>query len=284
MDRWLKRTFWPSVCVGAAFQILARLWHAGGLKPVSALTSSKKARFKQIHGEADPSRRSPMKKKALLLIGIGLIVSGCSQESPIERDIVATQSSAPTYEGTIVAVGDSLTAGLGVVEDQAYPAQLARRLQAEGFNYQVINAGVSGETSSGALSRIEWVISSLSPDIVILETGANDGLRGLDPDLLRSNLDRLVNQLTAHNVQVIMAGMLMLPNLGPNYTRAFSEIYPQIAEKNGVILIPFFLDGVAGKPHLNQPDRLHPTAEGYARVVETVYPYVIKAIERHEAR
>jgi acyl-CoA thioesterase-1 len=187
------------------------------------------------------------------------------------------------YEGTIVAVGDSLTAGLGVAEDQAYPAQLARRLQAGGYNYQVINAGVSGETSSGALSRIEWVISSLRPDIVILETGANDGLRGLDPDLLKTNLDRLVSTLTARNIQVIMAGMLMLPNLGPDYTRAFSDIYPQIAQKHGVIFIPFFLDGVAGEAHLNQPDKLHPTVDGYTRIVETVYPYVVRSIERHKA-
>ena len=218
-----------------------------------------------------------------LLIGMSLILSGCSQESPVETAVVVTQPPTPAYAGTIVAVGDSLTAGLGVGEDQAYPAQLARQLQAGGYNYQVINAGVSGETSSGALSRIEWVITSLRPDIVILETGANDGLRGLDPDLLKTNLDRLVSLLTARNIQVIMAGMLMLPNLGPEYTRAFSEIYPNIAEKHGVIFIPFFLDGVAGESHLNQPDKLHPTANGYARIVETVYPYVVRAIERHKA-
>ena len=218
-----------------------------------------------------------------LLIGMSLILSGCSQESPVETAVVVTQPPTPAYAGTIVAVGDSLTAGLGVGEDQAYPAQLARQLQAGGYNYQVINAGVSGETSSGALSRIEWVITSLRPDIVILETGANDGLRGLDPDLLKTNLDRLVSLLTARNIQVIMAGMLMLPNLGPEYTRAFSEIYPNIAEKHGVIFSPFFLDGVAGESHLNQPDKLHPTANGYARIVETVYPYVVRAIERHKA-
>jgi acyl-CoA thioesterase-1 len=214
---------------------------------------------------------------------IGLIVSGCSQEAPAEKAAVETRPSAPAYEGTIVAVGDSLTAGLGISEDQAYPAQLARRLQADGRNYQVINAGVSGETSSGALSRIGWIISSLSPDIVILETGANDGLRGLDPDLLKANLDRLVSLLTARNIQVILAGMLMLPNLGPDYTRAFSEIYPEIAERHGVLFIPFFLEGVAGNPQLNQPDKLHPTVEGYSRIVETVYPYIVTAIERHKA-
>ena len=220
---------------------------------------------------------------ALLLIGLSLALSGCSQEQPVEKTVTETQGPASVYAGTIVAVGDSLTAGLGVAEDQAYPDQLARRLQADGHNYQVINAGVSGETSSGAVSRIGWVISSLAPDIVILETGANDGLRGLNPDLLKTNLDRLVSMLTARNIQVILAGMHMLPNLGPDYTRAFSEIYPRIAEKHGVLFIPFFLEGVAGEAQLNQPDKLHPTADGYARIVETIYPYAVTAIERHKA-
>lgn len=228
-------------------------------------------------------RHWPKLRVGVVFLLVSLILFGCSQETPVNKDAAKAQLSAAAYAGTIVAVGNSLTAGLGVDEDQAYPAQLARRLQAKGYNYQVVNAGVSGETSSGALSRIQWVISSLSPDIVILETGANDGLRGQDPDLLRSNLDRLVNILTESNIQVIMAGMLMLPNLGPNYTRAFSEIYPQIAEKYGILFIPFFLEGVAGQPQLNQADQLHPTAEGYARVVETVLPYVITAIERHKA-
>ena len=229
------------------------------------------------------SRQRWLHGLAWLAMGIWVALIACSPEQPVNKTIDGGQPTMPAYAGTIVAVGDSLTAGLGVPEHQAYPAQLARRLNADGHSYQVINAGVSGETSSGAVSRIEWVISSLSPDIVILETGANDGLRGLDPNLLQSNLDLLVSTLKASNIQVILAGMLMLPNLGPDYTRAFAEIYPRIADKHGVIFIPFFLDGVAGKPHLNQPDRLHPTAEGYARIVETVYPYVITAIERHES-
>jgi acyl-CoA thioesterase-1 len=194
------------------------------------------------------------------------------------------ETPAPAYEGAIVALGDSLTAGLGVDENMAYPSQLARRLAADGYNFRVVNAGVSGETSSGALSRIDWVISSLQPDIVILETGANDGLRGLDPGLLEANLDRLVARLKSRNIQVILAGMQMLPNLGPDYIRAFADIYPRIAAKHGVLLIPFFLEGVAGRPELNQNDRMHPTAEGYTRVVETVYPTVVTAIGRYRSR
>lgn len=227
----------------------------------------------------------PFRKRFVaMLIIIGVLLAGCGQDHPPDPAIEKSQLPAIAHDGTIVAVGDSLTAGLGVPEADAYPAQLARRLQDEGYTYRVINAGVSGETSSGTLSRIEWVVSSLSPDIVILVTGANDGLRGLDPNLLKANLDQLVSRLRSHKVDVILAGMLMLPNLGPDYTRAYSAIFPEVADKHGILFIPFFLEGVAGQAHLNQPDKVHPTADGYARIVETVYPYVVKAIQRHRAR
>ncbi len=225
---------------------------------------------------------NPVWRLFLLLMVALVLIGGCSDPP------AAVTADAPpplaAHAGTIVAVGDSLTAGLGVAEDQAYPAQLARRLAAGGHDYQVVNAGVSAETSSGTLARIDWVIDSLDPDIVILETGANDGLRGLDTGLLKSNLDALVTRLEENGIEVILAGMLMLPNLGPEYTQAFAETYPHVADKHDVLLIPFFLDGVAGKAGLNQPDRLHPTAEGYTRIVETIYPYVVRAIERHQAR
>jgi len=219
----------------------------------------------------------------LLLVGMVLVLAGCDEQPTATQTGSEPAAINPAYEGTIAAVGDSLTAGLGVAEAQAYPAQLARRLAADGYNYRVVNAGVSGETSSGALARIGWVISSLSPDIVILETGANDGLRGLDPGLLEANLDALVTALKGRDIQVVLAGMRMLPNLGPEYTQAFAKIYPQVAGEHDVVLIPFFLEGVAGTVKFNQPDRLHPTAEGYARIVETIYPFVIKAIEQHRA-
>ena len=219
----------------------------------------------------------------MLALGGSLFLIACGQEKEVEPAVATDATPAPAYSGTIVAVGDSLTAGLGVDVDQAYPAQLARRLVANGHNYRVVNAGVSGETSSGALSRIEWVITSLSPDIVILETGANDGLRGIDPALLESNLDKLCATLKANDIEVILAGMLMLPNLGPDYTQAFARIYPQIAKKHDILYIPFFLEGVAGRAELNQSDRLHPTAQGYAVIAETVYPYVLEAIARRMA-
>lgn len=221
----------------------------------------------------------PLRVWTILVITLALL--GCNSDPPAIESSVATAESSPSYEGTIVAVGDSLTAGLGVPEDQAYPAQLARKLTADGYRFNVINAGVSGETSSGTLSRIQWVLSALKPDIVILETGANDGLRGLDPDLLKNNLDELIARLKTDKIQVILAGMLMLPNLGPEYTQAFATIYPRLAEKHQVVFMPFFLEGVAGQSRLNQPDKLHPTAQGYSRIVDNLYPHVLKAIERY---
>jgi acyl-CoA thioesterase-1 len=206
---------------------------------------------------------------------------GCNNELPVtEKRAMPSKESTLVVEGTIVAVGDSLTAGMGVPEEMAYPAKLAQKLISAGYNYRVINAGISGETSSGARARIEWVISSLNPDIVILETGANDGLRGTDPKLLETNLDQICTSLKENNIQILLAGMQMLPNMGPEYTYAFSTIYPSIAKKHGVVLMPFFLKDVAGQTDLNQPDRLHPNAQGYSRITENIYPYVIETIEK----
>jgi acyl-CoA thioesterase-1 len=198
---------------------------------------------------------------------------------PVCGDVLASgpQGHSVNDDGTILAVGDSLTEGLGVREDQAYPALLERELKAHGFGYRVINAGVSGETSSGTLSRIQWILR-LKPDIVILVTGANDGLRGLDPGLTRANLENIVRRLKAHDVVVVMGGMRMVQNLGDQYTRAFARIYPAVAVDQNVILIPFFLEAVAGDPEMNQPDGIHPTAEGYRRIVEHIYPYIEEAI------
>lgn len=288
MNNGSTRPIGSNLDVPSTFSILDRVPYAWGWKPCFALTVNPfvliGAASHKVCGSA--TRRFPSMNGmclGLLMAALSLLLSGCGQEQPAEKPAVVAASPAPAYEGTIAAVGDSLTAGLGVAEDQAYPAQLARRLSADGYNYQVINAGVSGETSSGTLSRIDWVINSLKPDIVILETGANDGLRGLDPGLLRDNLDRLVARLTGQGIQVVLAGMLMLPNLGPEYTQAFAAIFPQVAARHGVLFIPFFLEGVAGRDDLNQADNLHPTAQGYTRIVETIYPLVVEAIQRHRA-
>ncbi|HSM73942.1 MAG TPA: arylesterase, partial [Desulfobacterales bacterium] len=148
----------------------------------------------------------------------------------------------------------------------------------------VVNAGISGETSSGALSRIEWVLVSLKPDIVILATGANDGLRGTDPDLTRENLRRSVQILKADGVVVVLAGMQMVRNMGRQYTESFAEIFAQVAAEEKVLLVPFLLAGVAGEAQLNQADGIHPNAAGYKVVAENVFPYVRQAIAVHQAQ
>jgi len=205
------------------------------------------------------------------------VLSGCETQDKFSG--AAPQHPARVYEGTIIALGDSLTAGQGVAEEEAYPAVLETKLQQDGYNWQVINAGISGETSSGALTRIEWIIAQ-KPDIVILETGANDGMRGIPVRVVRENINQAIQLLKAANIEIVLAGMQMLQNLGPEYTKQFKAVYPEIAEKQGVILIPFFLEQVAGTPSLNLPDFIHPTPEGHRIVAQTVYPFVVEAIQQ----
>ena len=210
-----------------------------------------------------------------VLVAVLILCGGCGEEAPVVTQAPAPAAPAPDARRTIAAVGDSLTEGLGVDEADAYPARLERRLRAAGHDYRVVNAGISGETSSGALSRIDWILKTLAPDIVILETGANDGLRGIDPAVTEKNIDAIVRRLKGENITVVLAGMQMVGNLGQVFTAAFADIYPAVAGRHGVILIPFFLEGVAGDPAVNQADGIHPTAGGYARVVDTVYPYAV---------
>jgi acyl-CoA thioesterase-1 len=216
---------------------------------------------------------------AVFIAAVVLQAQVAVSEQRKETPAVPEQNQA-AYQGTIVAMGDSLTAGLGVNENDAYPAQLERKLQAAGLYWRVVNAGIIGETSSGALSRINWVLK-LKPDIVILETGANDGLRGVDPRVTQRNIDEMLSILKKKNVLVVLAGMRMLRNLGAEYTDAFQAIYPRLAAKHNVTLVPFFLQGVAGESSLNQNDGIHPTAEGYRVITGKIYPYVLPAIKRY---
>jgi len=209
----------------------------------------------------------------------------CALAALVAVTIIAWSRGAhaePPDEGLIVAIGDSLTAGLGVAERDAWPAQLERRLRAAGLRWKVVNAGISGETSSGARARLEWVLR-LKPDIVVLATGANDGLRGVPPHVLQGNLDAMLATLGARRVTAVLAGMQMLRNLGPGYTTAFARVYPDVALRHRPIFLPFLLDGVAANPALNQPDGLHPTAAGYRVVTDLVYPRILEAIDRVRA-
>lgn len=213
---------------------------------------------------------------------LGLLAGCGGDQKPAGSGQPQAPAAAPV-EGVIVAVGDSLTAGYGLSEEAAYPALLERRLRDAGYPFKVVNAGISGETSSGARSRIDWIMT-LSPDIVILETGANDGLRGIDPALTRENVDAIVAELNRQGVVVVLAGMKMVKNMGAAFTGAFEDIYPAVASARDVILVPFFLDGVAGDPALNQSDGIHPTAEGYEKVVDVVFPHAVAAIERFRGK
>ena len=170
----------------------------------------------------------------------------------------------------IVAFGDSLTAGLGVSPDQSYPAQLAKRLEEHGLRYEVINAGVSGETSAGGVRRVDWILKA-QPRVVILELGVNDGLRGLPLQQTYANLHTIIERLKSAGAIVILAGMRIPVNYGEQYTGEFFEMYQRLAQEFTLPLIPFFLEGVAAKPHLNQFDGVHPTAEGYSLVMENVW-------------
>jgi acyl-CoA thioesterase-1 len=198
---------------------------------------------------------------------------GVAEEAKSEH---TTRSPEPPK---IVAFGDSLTAGWGVPPEQAYPAQLQRRLDEAGFHYRVINAGVSGETTAGGLRRVDWVLKS-QPHIVILELGANDGLRGLDPTQIRANLEGIITKLEAAGVKTLLAGMKLPPNYGAEYTARFMDIYPDLARKHRLTYMPFFLEGVGAQPRLNQPDGIHPTAVGYRIIVDHLVPVLLPLLER----
>ncbi len=173
----------------------------------------------------------------------------------------------------IVAFGDSLTAGYGLPIDAAFPAKLEQALAAKGIATEIANAGVSGDTTSGGLARLDWSIPD-GTEAVILELGANDSLRGVDPKLTRGALEAMLERLKARHIPVLLAGMLAPRNLGPDYGAAFDAIYPDLAKKYGAILYPFFLDGVATEPKLNQRDGLHPTAAGVDVIVAKMLPAV----------
>ncbi len=173
---------------------------------------------------------------------------------------------------TILFFGDSITAGYGVDPDEAYPALIQRKLNDAGLPWKVVNAGLSGETTSGGLRRLDWILRQ-RVDIFVIELGGNDGLRGIAPATTRSNLEHMIERIhqQSPDARVIIAGMQLPTNLGPDYTRDFAAIYPEVARASGSGLIPFLLDRVGGVTTLNQPDGIHPTAEGHQIVADTVW-------------
>ena len=186
-------------------------------------------------------------------------------------------SSAVAAPLQIVGFGDSLMAGYGLGPDQGFTDRLAAALKAKGHDVVIANAGVSGDTSSGGLSRLDWSVPD-GTQLVILELGANDMLRGIAPDITNKNLDAMLAKLKERHIAVLLVGMRAAPNLGPDYQKAFDAIFPRLAEKYGVPLYPFFLDGVAGQPALQLEDGMHPNPKGVDRMVERILPTVEKAI------
>ncbi|MFD0977847.1 arylesterase [Salinimicrobium gaetbulicola] len=194
------------------------------------------------------------------------------QEKPVEEKENKEQSNEEGKTKTILFFGDSLTAGMGLDPNEAFPAVIQARLDSLGFKYNVVNAGLSGETTASGKNRVDWVLNQ-EVDIFVLELGANDGLRGISPEETRKNLQEIIDHVLKKypDSQIILAGMQIPPNMGPEYTAAFRSIFPDLAEKNEVKLIPFLLEEVAGNLKLNQEDGIHPTAEGHRILAENVW-------------
>lgn len=178
---------------------------------------------------------------------------------------------------TIIFYGDSITAGYGVGTEFAFPRLIESQLDKDGFDVEIVNAGLSGETSAGGLTRIDWILNRQF-DVFVLELGANDGLRGLPVNETSKNLQAIIDKVKAKypNTQIILAGMMVPPNMGQDYSKEFENLFPQLAARNNAILIPFLLKDVAGIAELNQPDGIHPNTQGHKIIADNLYPYFKK--------
>jgi len=205
-----------------------------------------------------------VKTTALYFLAIGLVStwSTFAEAKPIK----------------LLALGDSLVAGYGLPEDDGFVPNLEAALRDRGFDVAVINGGVSGDTTAGGLARLSWSLAD-DPDAVLIELGANDGLRGLDPATTKENLAQIIERFQTEGIDILLAGMMAPPNFGPGYTREFNAIYPDLAERYDIPLYPFFLDGVAAEPSLNQGDGIHPNAQGVDVIVDRITPAVAELLE-----
>ena len=223
-----------------------------------------------------------MKKGSITIISLIILFSACTNnEKPAGTNQTnnASESVPVTKKKTIVFFGNSLTAGYGVSPSEAFPAIIQKKIDSLGLPYQVINAGVSGETSSGGKTRIQWILRE-PVNIFVLELGANDGLRGAPLSETKKNLQDIIDTVKAKypNAKLVFAGMEIPPNMGQAYTNEFRNIYTDLAAKNKMTLIPFLLEGVGGEPALNQADGIHPTAEGHLIVAENVWKQLEKLL------
>ena len=215
-----------------------------------------------------------------MFLGFSLIAfaaAGCNVstaerqfEGSLEKPLV-TPRTISTDRAKIVAFGDSLTAGFGLTEKESYPYLLQKKLEADGYNYEVVNAGVSGETSLGGLERVDWVLEQEKVEILILGLGANDLLRGLPVDKMKRNLAQIIERAQSKKIKVLLCGMLAPPSVGAQYQREYTSVFPDLATKYKTGFMPFMLENVALNKALNQPDGIHPNAEGAAIMTENIY-------------
>ena len=216
---------------------------------------------------------------SLITLLVLSIFSGCpsNPENPTETQVYRKNSTENSFR--ILILGDSLTEGYGVSAQQAFPSLLEKKLNDEFFSdknssYEIINAGISGSTSSGGVSRIEWLLKS-KPDFLILALGGNDGLRGVPIEETKNNLEKIILAAKSKDIPTLLAGMKMPPNYGIEYTREFSKQFEDLANQEDVPLIPFLLEGVGGNPAMNLPDRIHPNPAGHQKIAETVFQNLI---------
>lgn len=210
----------------------------------------------------------------ITFLSIVALLGSCTVQNGAEFDVDSKPLVPPRDTAArpkIIAFGDSLTAGFGLEEIESYPYLLQQKLKADGYDYEVVNAGVSGDTSLGGLERIDWTLENDNAKILILELGANDLLRGVPPEKMKYNLDRIIEKAKAKHLQVLLCGMIAPPTMGVEYQRAFSDTFPDLAEKHDVEYVPFLLDGIALQKELNQADGIHPNAHGTRMMTENIY-------------
>ena len=216
------------------------------------------------------------------------LVAGCgSDDAPAARSDAPAAGSvaaspAASTRPRVVFLGDSLTAGLGLPQSQSFPTRIGERLQREGIDFEVVNAGISGDTAAGGRRRLAWALEG-NVRVLVLGLGANDGLRGTPVSSMKSNLQGIIREARGRGITVLLLGMEAPPNFGPEYTAEFRQAFRDLAEDEDVEFVPFFLDGVAGVPALNQPDGLHPNADGASRVADTVWKALEPLVEQAAA-
>ena len=220
----------------------------------------------------------------LIMVLTAAMLSACGVSTAEKKANVNGKSQPPALvksgKAKIVAFGDSLTAGFGLTEKESYPYLLQEKLKADGFDYEVVNAGVSGETSLGGLERIDWVLEMEKVDILVLELGANDLLRGVPVKTMKANLDKIIRKAKAKNVRVLLCGMIAPPSLGADYQRDYTKAFPDLADEHKVEFLPFILQNIALEKTLNQADGIHPNAAGAKIMTENVYQALKPMLEK----